>query len=150
MKKTLSYFLILFLMLSCNKVPFNPNGNEIDDWLKKYGKDPGKASPETVLLWNQAAIDVVIHTQKLVSDPPIPPFIESRFYAMVNLAMHDALNNIIPVSDPYALKNVANKHADPDAAVAQAAHDVIVDFYGKLNPPAFVTPQPVKDYITAL
>lgn len=150
MKKSVCYILFLFLMFSCNKVPFNPNGDEMDDWLKKYGKDQVKVSPETVLLWNQAAIDVVGQTQNLVPNPPIPPFIESRYYAMVNLAMHDALNNIIPFSEPYALKNAANKQADPDAAVAQAAHDVIMDFYGKLNPPAFITPQPVKDYITSL
>ncbi|MGL6267745.1 MAG: hypothetical protein ACRC2O_07450, partial [Chitinophagaceae bacterium] len=150
MKKSICYTLFLYLLFSCNKDPYDPNGNKNGDLLNKNEKDPVKTSSETVLLWNQAAIYVVIETQKLVTDPPIPPFLESRYYAMVNLAMHDALNNIILVSEPYALKNTINKHADPDAAVAQAAHDVILDFYGKLNPPAFITPQPVKDYITSL
>ncbi len=105
---------------------------------------------EMVLTWNKAAIDVVIQTQQAVPNPPIPPFIESRFYAMVNIAMHDALNSIKPKYKRYALLNTNDKDADANAAVAQAAYEVIVSFYGQLNPPAFVTPQPVKDYISTL
>ena len=66
---------------------------------------------------------------------------------MVNIAMHDALNNIVPKYKTDALQNARDKDANPDAAVAKAAHDVIAFFFGKLNPPAFVTPQPVQDYI---
>ncbi len=51
--------------------------------------------------------------------------IESRIYAMINLAMHDALNNIDRKYDTYALNKTAVKDASPDAAVAQAAHDVL-------------------------
>jgi hypothetical protein len=95
-------------------------------------------------------VDVVLQTQQAVPNPPIPPFIESRYYAMVNIAMHDALNNIVPKYETDALQNARDKDANPDAAVAQAAHDVIAFFFGKLNPPAFVTPQPAQDYITDL
>jgi hypothetical protein len=103
-----------------------------------------------VLTWNQAAIQVVLQTQALVPGPPITPFVESRFYAMVNLAMHDALNSIVPRYETYALTGMREKDADPDAAVAQAAHDVITAAFGTLNPPASVTPQPVRDYIDNL
>jgi hypothetical protein len=52
---------------------------------------------------------------------------EARIYAMINVAMHDALNNIVPKYQTYALNNAQDKDANPDAAVAQAAHDVIVN-----------------------
>ena len=65
---------------------------------------------------------------------------------MVNIAMHDALNNIIPKYKSYAL-DARDKDADPNAAVAKAAHEVIAYFFGKLNPPANLTPQPVQDSI---
>ena len=118
--------------------------------FENNGKGWGNVSPEMVLRWNQAAVDVVLQTQQAVPNPPIPPFIESRYYAMVNIAMHDALNNIVPKFKTDALQNARDKDANPDAAVAKAAHDVIAFFFGQLNPTAFVTPQPVQDYINNL
>jgi len=137
-KKTTLYTIAtiaVLLISSCKKNPDKP----FDD-----------LNSEMVLTWNKAAIDVVIQTQQAVPNPTIPPFIESRFYAMVNIAMHDALNSIKPKYKRYALLNTNDKDADANAAVAQAAYEVIVSFYGQLNPPAFVTPQPVKDYISTL
>ena len=118
--------------------------------FENNGKGWGNVSPEMVLRWNQAAVDVVLQTQQAVPNPPIPPFIESRYYAMVYIAMHDALNNIVPKYKTHALQNARDKEANPDAAVAKAAHDVIAFFFGQLNPPAFVTPQPVQDYVNNL
>ncbi len=57
---------------------------------------------------------------------PLPPMPESYIYAQVNVAMHDALNNISPEYKTYALLNTIDKKANPDAAVAKAAHDVII------------------------
>jgi hypothetical protein len=73
-----------------------------------------------VLKWNEAASIAVTH----VAD--MPPMTESRVYAMVNVAMHDALNNIVKKYSTYAFSGVPDRNADPDAAVAQAAHDVLV------------------------
>ena len=124
----------------------SPSASRFDN----NGNGFGTISAEMVLRWNKAAIDVVNKTQLAIPDAPIPPFFESRFYAMVNIAMHDALNNIVPKYKTYALFNSRDKNADADAAVAQAAYDVIVVHYGALNPPASVTPQTVKDYISRL
>jgi hypothetical protein len=77
-------------------------------------------SANMVLKWNEAGTNAVRKTGAM------PPMIESRIYAMINLAMHDALNNIVQKYDSYALSAPIVKDADPDAAVAQAAHDVIV------------------------
>ena len=80
-----------------------------------------------VLKWDEAL--------SLAVDNKMPPASESRIYAMVSLAMHDALNNVVPKYGTYALNNsgvdakdVSKKNIRliADAAVAQAAHDVLV------------------------
>lgn len=73
-----------------------------------------------VLKWNDAASIAVTRTGGL------PPMSESRIYAMVNVTMHDALNNIEKRFNTYALDGTLDNSADPDAALAQAAHDMIV------------------------
>lgn len=138
-KITLFYTIVivaLLLISSCKKIVDKDLTDEVN--------------ADMVLKWNKAAIDVVIQTQQGAPDSPIPPFVESRYYAMVNISMHDALNSIVPKYKRYALLNAKDKVADPNAAVAQAAYEVIVSFYGQLNAPALVTPQPVKDYISDL
>ncbi|HET6721660.1 MAG TPA: hypothetical protein VFH07_02875, partial [Chitinophagaceae bacterium] len=114
--------------------------------FENKGNGWGTVSPEMVIRWNDAATYVVLTTLQIQPTPRIPPFRESRYYAMVNIAVHDALNSIVPKYKTYAL-NAREKDADPDAAVAKAAHDVITYFFGKLNPPANNTPQAIQDYI---
>lgn len=54
------------------------------------------------------------------------PLHESRMYAMAHLAIHDALNAIDRRYASYAGPAVAPRRADPRAAVARAARDVLV------------------------
>jgi hypothetical protein len=54
------------------------------------------------------------------------PLHESRLYAMVHLAAHDALNSIHRRSRPYAYDAMSRAPASPAAAVAAAAHDVLL------------------------
>ena len=138
---------LLLFFISCKKEKSIPITEELQSaWFDNNGIGKGNISPEMVLRWNDAATYVVIRTLQLQATPRIPPFRESHYYSMVNIAMHDALNNIVPKYKSYAL-NARDKDADPDAAVAQAAHDVISFFFGKLNPPANNTPQPIQDSI---
>ena len=58
---------------------------------------------------------------------------ESRMYAMVHVAIHDALNAINRRSRPYALDTQAPSWASVDAAVAAAAHDVLVSVIDQLQ-----------------
>jgi hypothetical protein len=51
-------------------------------------------------------------------------------YAMVHLAMHDALNAIVRRFRPYILGLRGPKTASPEAALAAAAHDVLVSVIG--------------------
>ncbi|MBC7904891.1 MAG: phosphatase PAP2 family protein [Gemmatimonadaceae bacterium] len=83
-------------------------------------------SSATVLKWNLAATNFVKRSQGF---SPMP---ESRAYAMVNLAMHDALNNIVPKYETYAY-HVKDPLADPNAAVVQSAHDVMVFLWPALS-----------------
>ena len=60
------------------------------------------------------------------------PFHESRAYAMMHLAIHDALNAIDRKYQPYAYDQKAGPGTSPDAAVAAAAHDVLVPLIKQL------------------
>jgi PAP2 superfamily len=51
---------------------------------------------------------------------------QSRIYAMTHAAIHDALNAIDRRNRPYTLDQRAEQGASPEAAVAAAAHDVLV------------------------
>jgi len=85
-----------------------------------------KISSNMVLTWNDAATVAVTRMAPFTGSGPLPPMPESRIYAMVFVAMHDALNSIHPKYERYALTGPIESHASPDAAVAQAAHDVII------------------------
>ena len=144
--------LILFTFISCRK-EINHQQQEEELQSARFtnpGQGFGNISPEMILQWNEAAVYTSLELQKVPNAPPVPPFVEARYYAMVNVAMHDALNNIIPKYQTYALREARDKDADANAAVAQAAYDVIVAMYDKLNPPAFFTTPQIKNYIDNL
>ena len=58
---------------------------------------------------------------------------EARMYAMMHVAIHDALNGIDRRSRPYAVNLHAAPGTSPDAAVAAAAHDVLVPVLGSFS-----------------
>jgi len=91
------------------------------------------ASPDAVLQWNQNAGDAAVAA--CISPAP-NPLHESRMYAMMHLAIHDALNAIELHSSPYAYRPQAlHPNASPEAAVAGAARDVLVPLIQQLTPP---------------
>jgi hypothetical protein len=67
------------------------------------------------------------------------PLHESRLYAMMHLAIHDALNAIDRRSEPYAYRAQVEPWASPEAAVAAAARDVLVS---EINQIPFPFPPP--------
>ena len=64
--------------------------------------------------------------------PSDNPFHESHAYAMMHLAIHDALNAIDRNYEPYAYDQKADPGTSPDAAVEAAAHDVLVPLIKQL------------------
>jgi hypothetical protein len=97
------------------------------------------ASVDAVTVWNsnagQAALDACLA-------PTNNPLHESRLYAAMHVAIHDALNAIDRRSRPYAFKTGAKPGASPDAAVAAAARDVLVPLLQQL-------PAPFSDCVAA-
>jgi PAP2 superfamily len=79
---------------------------------------------DPVLYWN----DIAIRNAVALSPGGAPA--QARVYAMVNIAMHDAVNATRGGIDKSYLSGVANAGGDSRAAATQAAHDVLV----KLNP----------------
>ena len=80
-------------------------------WKKPL--EPGFVENDMVMYWNEK-----INT---VLSAPSPQPHRTRYYAMIQIAVHDALNNIKPKYERYAL-NERTQNADPDAAVASAAY----------------------------
>ena len=62
----------------------------------------------------------------------------SRMYAIMHIAIHDALNAIARRFRPYVLDTRVPSWTSADAAVATAAHDVMVPLLGQL--PAIISP----------
>ena len=96
------------------------------------GKPASLAPPaggDAVTVWNANA--GVAATAACLA-PLNNPLHESRIYAMMHVAIHDAVNAIDRRSRPYALDVQAEAGASPDAAVAAASRDVLVALIAQL------------------
>jgi hypothetical protein len=93
-----------------------------DAELLSHGVDRGRLRPDAVVAWNRLAHDIAVAEDRFLT------FKGQRALAIMHLAMHDALNTIVPLYDTYAYKG-DRRLAHPVAAVAQAAHDVLVALY---------------------
>lgn len=133
MKKQLKLFgsilTLCIAVIACEKNEIEPIPELIE--LKKANNGMIKSYDNSMILkWNEAL--------SMAIDAKLPAPVESRIYAMVTLAMHDALNNVVPKYETYALDNSWNDGKEvskktiyqaADAAVAQAAHDVLIALY---------------------
>ncbi|MDX1471307.1 MAG: vanadium-dependent haloperoxidase [Flavobacteriaceae bacterium] len=138
MKSKLNLALGLILLIgltACEKDEINPIDNDGFDFgnqaVKTYNNGIIKSySSDAVLKWSEALA--------VALDNTLPQPADAKIYVMVSLAVHDALNNVVPKYETYAMDNTAvnakditkkNIHAIADAAVAQAAHDVLVALF---------------------
>ena len=87
------------------------------------------AGGDAVILWNARAGEAAT---KACIAPLDDPFHESRMYAMMHIAVHDALNAIDRRFQPYTFDKRVEPGASPEAAVAAAARDVTVALLGQL------------------
>lgn len=78
--------------------------------------------PALVVAWNQAVSEIAFAEDQFFT------FKGHRAQAMMHIAMHDALNAVIPVYRRFAYRG-NDFFAHPIAAAAQAAHDVVVSQY---------------------
>jgi hypothetical protein len=93
-----------------------------------FYSEPHNAAADAVTDWNANAGKAAI----AACLPSISVFHESRLYAMVQVAVHDALNAINRRFHPYAFDIQAPSSASPEAAVATAAHDVLIPLIAEL------------------
>jgi hypothetical protein len=82
------------------------------------------ADATLVVRWSQLAQDNAFAVDPAMTDP----FPNARGWTMMYLAMHDALNAIVPTFQQYAFFGT-DTSAHPIAAAAQAAHDVMNHIY---------------------
>src|SRR5215469_12120919 len=87
------------------------------------------ANGDAVIMWNAHAGEAAM---KSCIAPLDDPFHESRMYAMMHIAIHDALNAIDRKFQPYVFDKRVEPGASPEAAVAAAARDVMVPLLGQL------------------
>jgi hypothetical protein len=85
------------------------------------------AQPDVVVFWNEVAHDIAFAEDQFLT------FKGQRALAMMHLAMHDALNAIVPQYETYAFRG-ADRRAHPATAAAQAAHDVLAAIYPGQRP----------------
>ena len=74
---------------------------------------------------------VAIEWNQLLQDTigPTPPFLQTRTFAILHIAMFDAVNSIEQSYTRYRVRVRASRGASSDAAAAQAAHDVLVALF---------------------
>jgi PAP2 superfamily len=95
------------------------------------GSAQAQVDEDAVTAWNANAGEAAIAAGLA---PDGNPLYESRLYAVMHLAIHDALNAIDRRSRPYAVDLPANPGASPEATVAAAARDVLVPLLTQLPP----------------
>ena len=91
-----------------------------------------RGDPGVVSDWNAVAGDVALAA---CLAPENAPPIEARMYAMMHLAVHDALNTIDRRYERYLPGRGSARHASPEAAVAAAARGVLVPVVGTVLDP---------------
>ena len=88
-----------------------------------------------------AQADVVTDMNAVVSSPPVAPRFggpqqQSRAIAMIQIAVHDALNAIDRRYETYSVVPTASANASPDAAIAAATRRVALTLLDPLPPSA--------------
>ena len=105
--KLIVALIVIVTIGACDSDDIGPNGETSSNHtLKKlhYNALIKSYEPEIVLKWDEAL--------GLAVDHKMGHSAQARIYAMVTLAMHDALNNIIPKYETYALPyNHVNKQS---------------------------------------
>jgi hypothetical protein len=87
-----------------------------------------RASTQTLGTHAERSVNSVIHWNAVASHQieAIGPVTDSRVFAILHAAIHDAVNAIERRFEPYTFKERASAEASVDAAVATAARDVLV------------------------
>ena len=113
-KLALSIMAITSIFIACKKQDMPLLVYEEPASSAKKTDGQGFAENDMVMYWNEKTATVL---SVAMSQPA-----RSRYFAMIQIAVHDALNSIKPRFECFALLNERNQFASPDAAVASAAY----------------------------
>jgi PAP2 superfamily len=91
-------------------------------WAADATAPPRTKGAQLAVAWNRLAYDIAFAEDEFLT------FKGHRAFAMMHLAMHDALNTIDPAYQRYAYSG-ERVAGDPTAAAAQAAYRVLVSQY---------------------
>jgi hypothetical protein len=122
-----------FLVFALTVVAFTP----LPPPAGQHVTTASAATVDAVLAWNKNAGEAATAACIAPLDNPLH---ESRIYAIMHVAIHDALNAINRRSRPYAFDGHRQPGASPDAAVAAASRTVLVTLIDQL--PSELTPAP--------
>jgi hypothetical protein len=114
MKKRISLFLLFAAVFfsACSE----------SEGIGPRKKVPSRNYSNTIIVqWNTIALETM-------QGPSYNALLASRIFAMMHVAMHDALNGIAPVYATYSFHQ-QDKKADPIAALSAAAHAVLVESF---------------------
>jgi membrane-associated phospholipid phosphatase len=120
------------VLLEPNPYPTQPNTHELPP---RYSAPAGVNATARLAYWSEQAWRVAVFD---VTPPPSGPFAfaeqrgrtrSSRVMAIFHIAIYDALNAITKRYPGYSGPLAALPDSLPDAAIAQASHDVLVALY---------------------
>ena len=117
---TLLLLVIALLSQSCRKtyIPGQESTTDVSSSASERPDGPGFVANDVVMYWNY-------RTAQVLGVPMRQPD-RTRYFAIIEIAVHDALNNIKPKYQSYILDETT-QFANPDAAVASAAYWAIKD-----------------------
>jgi PAP2 superfamily len=111
--------VLSIITLSCKK-DIQPDNETALSSRHDDGRAQDMLSNKVIIEWNNVAFEAAGGAAEA------NPLLASRINAMMHIAIHDALNAIIPVYEQYAYHQQENCDlANPFAAVASAAHKVL-------------------------
>ncbi len=125
------------VLLEPNPYPTQPTTHELPP---RYGAPAGVDATARLAYWSEQAWRSAVFD---VTPPPSGPFAfaeqrgrtrSSRVMAIFHIAVHDDLNAIAKRYPGYSGALAALPDSLPDAAIAQAAHDVLVALYTRQAP----------------
>jgi hypothetical protein len=121
----MSAVLLLLVLATPQAAP--PDRSVGPDIQRKEPAPPPRVRerrPDAVLTWNGVALEA-IRTART------PPPMAARNLAIFHTAIADAVNTIYQTHRPYRVRLRATEPIDPNAAIAAAAHGVLIALYPK-------------------
>jgi hypothetical protein len=125
----------LFGRKSAHRASRNSQGNRRRRLELESLEDRCLLSGDPVLYWNAVALQAAV-TDHGIGAPGLQfgPTRTSRAFAIVQGAVFDAVNSIVPRYSPYEIQLPAPRNASVDAAVAEAAYTTLVNLYPYQKP----------------